>query len=147
MEAFISGAWRTIRRGEVTVGGSPRTITRVEIYKDGAWRNAARFTSTLTVSAFGVSGYNFNTNNRPARVTSDTAQATPSGGLGPYSYAWTIISGSAAANSPNMAATSFSQTVTSGVTEDSIARVTCTDSLGSVATADITVSLTNESNQ
>ena len=146
MDAFISGNWRLVRRGEVTVG-AVRNLTRGEIYRSGVWRSIARFTSTLTVSASGVSGYNLNTNNRPARVTSDTAQATPSGGLGPYSYAWAIISGSAAANSPNMAATSFSQTVTSGVTEDSIARVTCTDSLGSVATADITVSLTNESNQ
>jgi len=146
MDAFISGNWRTVRRGEATIG-AVRNLTRGEVYRSGSWRSIARFTSTLTVSAFDVSGYNLNTNNRPARVTSNTTQATPSGGLGPYSYTWTIISGSAAANSPNMAATSFSQTVTSGVTEDSIARVTCTDSLGSVAIADITVSLTNESNQ
>ena len=145
MDAFISGAWRTVRRGEVVIGGTSRSVTRAEVYRSGTWRSAVAFTSPMSLFANNVSGIGRN-RGKPVSVVSSTSQATPTGGLGPYTYSWTILSGGAVASSPNMAATTFRQTVAADTTEVSTARVTCTDVLGTTATADIGITLINESN-
>jgi len=145
MDAFISGAWRTIRRADVTIGGATRLITRAEIYRSGGWQSAVRFTSALSVTAYDVSGF-ANGRGRPTLVVSNASQATPTGGLAPYSYSWSILSGGAAAQTAASASTVFRQTIGPNVTEDSLARVTCTDALGSSAFHDINITLSNESN-
>ena len=145
MDAFISGAWRTVRRGEVTIGGAPRLITRVEVYRSGAWYRDARFTSPLTVTAPSVDGTVFSQRGS-AYVTSSPSQATPSGGLSPYSYLWSITSGTVTSNTPTSASNTFAATVNFNSTKTATARVTCTDALGATAFADITITLNNESN-
>jgi hypothetical protein len=143
MDAFISGSWRNVRRAEVYLGGAWRRLVRSEVYINGAWRSCASFTSPLTVLAQDVYGSNSN-NGKPIIVTSDISQSTPSGGIGPYSYSWTILSGGAVPNTPTMSATSFRQTLAAGASSTSTARVTCTDALGAVATRDISIVLSNE---
>ena len=143
MEIFASGNWRNIRRGEVLIGGAWRGLTRIEVYRGGAWLQAAVFTSPMTLFANNVSGIGRN-RGKPVSVVSSTSQATPTGGLGPYSYNWTILSGGAVANSPSMAATTFRQTVAADTTEVSTARVTCTDALGTTATSNIGITLINQ---
>lgn len=142
MDVFTSGSWRTPRRGEVLVGGTWRTITRGEQYRSGAWARIVAFTSPLSVTANDATGSIVN--RKPAPVTSNYSIATPSGGLGPYSYVWTITEGSAVALTPNMAATQFRGTVAPGNDTYSMARVVCTDALGTTATTLVGISLFNE---
>lgn len=144
MEAFISGGWRNIQRSEVLVAGSWRRVTRVEVYKSGAWRSAVKFTGPLSVSANEATG-SASGGSRTVTVTSSASQAAPSGGLGLYTYSWTILSGSASVQTPSNASTTFSQSVSPNSIASSVARVTCTDALGSSAFYDITVTLFNES--
>lgn len=142
MDAFISGAWRTPRRGEVLIGGAWRTITRGEQYRSGAWKRIVAFTSPLSVTAFDV--YGEANNRKPVSVTSQGTRATPQGGTGPYSYSWVITEGGATIVSPNMASTTFRQLVGPGQQFDSFARVTCTDALGFTAQATINIVMSNE---
>lgn len=140
-EAFFSGAWRAPRRGGILIGGTWRAITRGEVFRGGTWRPVVAFVAPLSVSANNASG--IVSDRRPAQVTSDVSQARPAGGLAPYSYSWSIVSGSASINSPSTAATTFSAIVGPGIYLESTARVACTDALGRTATADITITLEN----
>jgi len=142
MDAFVSGAWRTAKRAEVLINGNWRQVTRAECYLNGQWRTILSFASPLSVSSYDVDGVVYN--RKPALVTSRTATATPTGGTGPYSYSWIITSGGATVVSPNMATTAFREVIPPGEYMFSTARVTCTDVFGTVATADITITLSNE---
>ena len=72
--------------------------------------------------------------------------ATPSGGVSPYTYAWTVVantgdSGSPHVTSPTAASSTF--TVTGVLGQDTgggTILMTCTDSVGATATDSITVS-------
>lgn len=74
----------------------------------------------------------------PGSVTTNTVTVTPDGGTGPYTYAWTYVSGDTfTVNSPTSAATSFSTSLTAGQEKSGVYRCTITDSL--LATATVTV--------
>lgn len=79
-------------------------------------------------------------------VTSNSVTATPVGGTGPYTYAWTWLSGDSAvaANSPTSASTTFSAIVPKWDSREATMRVTVTDSLSATATADIFVMLRHD---
>lgn len=141
MEAFIAGAWRQARRGEILIGGQWRRVLRAEAYLSGQWRSVATFVPPLTVSANDVSG-------SITRITADlvvssVSVATPAGGSPPYTYSWSMLNGFAVPSSPASASTSFTEFVDPYQWSFSTARVTCTDSGGSVATADIGITLQN----
>lgn len=139
MDAFISGAWRTLKRAEVVIGGQFRRLTRIEAYINGQWRSVAKFLSPLTVSANNVNGYSYGTT-----YVSNYSTATPNGGLGPYRYQWTRTSGTVNLSTANQATATFSATVPYYQGAYATATVTCTDSLGNVASANITVYLYSE---
>lgn len=80
----------------------------------------------------------------PISMTTLTVTATVSGGIGPYTYAWTRISGDSAitATAPAASATAFTATVAAEETKEATFRVTATDTAtGAVATADVDVRL------
>lgn len=149
MDAFISGAWRTAKRGEVLIGGAWRRITRAEVYRSGTWRSCLSFVPPLSVSVSPASADGTVNPPRPsaATVTSNQVQATPSGGAAPYRYAWSVLDGGATATSPNMAATAFRAFLGSEQNTSGTARVTCTDNSGNTAVADIPYFLYNQSFQ
>lgn len=74
-------------------------------------------------------------------VTTTSVTVTPTGGTGPYTYAWTYDSGDTgfSANSPTSATTTFIGSVASGEDKTAVWRCTVTDSL--LATCFITVGL------
>jgi hypothetical protein len=81
-----------------------------------------------------------------ASQTTASTTVTPSGGVSPYTYAWTLLSGSAlTVNSPTAATTTFSKTgMISGDSFDATYRCTVTDSTGGTpltATADVPVTI------
>lgn len=79
----------------------------------------------------------------PQPVFSDETTAIPSGGLPPYSYAWTMLSnpsGEASLVSVNTATTSVSATLENTAVSGTI-RCTVTDALNRTATADVDFTL------
>lgn len=135
----MSGAWRTITAAEAFVGGAWRTLVSAEAYVSGAWRGVGTFVQPLTLatspSAVSKTAHAF-------IITSDPVTATPSGGAGPYSYAWSVFSGGPfTINSPTSATTTITANVTGG---DKSGTVQCvvTDSLGTTASATVDVSIT-----
>lgn len=146
-QVFIGGSWRNITGGKIFLGGSWRNITRGKIYKGGAWLDGPAFTSTLAVvdmpSIVNVSGSSAS----PITLDSGVITATPSGGVPPYSYAWSIINDLGPAmtlSSTATASTSAHAVLSAGDFAQSALRVTVTDSIGSTATADATVTLSND---
>lgn len=70
-----------------------------------------------------------------------TATVTATGGTGPYTYAWTRVSGSSAveATQPAAAATEFTATVAKNSDITAVMRCTITDSAAAVRTINVTV--------
>jgi len=74
-------------------------------------------------------------------ATTASTTVTPTGGTGPYTYAWALVSGDMfTVNNPTAATTSFTTTLTTGQDKGAVYRCTVTDSL--LATATCTVSVT-----
>lgn len=139
MEAFIAGAWRTLGRGEILIGGQWKRLTRAEGYIGGEWRTIAAFVPNLSVAVepFYAEGFVNPPHASPEFVTTNVVTATPSGGLGPYSYYWT------AGNSRSTASTSFTLYVPGDTEIRDSAIVTVTDALGATASAVVETSFFN----
>lgn len=94
----------------------------------------------LSVSISPSSLYNSRTGN--GSLTSSPATGTGSGGTGPYTYAWTYVSGNSyTINSPSSATTTFTTSLTAGQLKSGVYRCTVTDSLSATASATITVDM------
>jgi hypothetical protein len=135
MDAYTGGAWRSVGSADVYIDGQWRRLTRSEQYVGGAWKTGDRFLIPLTLSGpADVSGFGY------IYVTTDNATVTTNGGLAPYTYSWTRLSGSYGSPiSATSATTAFIANPPSGSIRTSVFRCTVTDSLGSTATADVTV--------
>jgi hypothetical protein len=139
MDVRKGSAWKTIEYGEIFIGGAWRRLKYGEAYLSGAWKQIVSFIPALTLaispSSVGASG---------GATMTDAATATPTGGLGPFTYAWTLVSNdgvtSPAATSPTTATTRFTGSATDGHSGTATFRCTCTDSLGTTATADVAAS-------
>lgn len=141
MRARISGAWKEVPAATVRVDNAWKTARRIEAYIAGAWEEVASFIPSLSLTADSVFGDDTGTT-----VISTASAAVPSGGLAPYTYAWTMLTGTATALSPTTALCRFSE---SGLAAEemrtSTARCTVTDASGQTATADITIIITRVS--
>jgi hypothetical protein len=144
MKVRLGGAWRDIVGARIYSSGSWRSLKSIKVYFDGSWRDVANFTAgagtiTLTLSTSSISA-----TRRTSNVNSGQITATPSGGQVPYTYAWVKQSGdSISATNPTSAITSFQATgMAVDETRNAVFRCTCTDTFGSSATADVSVSLT-----
>lgn len=141
MEAFVAGAWRQIARGEIYIGGQWRRLTRAEGYIGAQWRSVATFTPTLSVSIEPnyAQGYANPLHPVGQTITTNAVAATPSGGLGPYSYAWS------GGNTPSNAVNSFTRFVPADSDITDSASVTVTDALGATASATVDLYFSNQS--
>ena len=137
-----AGALRTIVSARIMHAGALKTVRSIKAMHGGTLRSVGTFGAAFSVSAADVSGTQ--SGERPRRVISSPTQATPIGGLAPYTYSWAILEGGAIVTSPNSASTTFYQFLSPGTAESSTALVTCTDALGGTAITDITVSLDHD---
>jgi hypothetical protein len=124
-----SGTDRTITQGRII---DAMGVDRVFFDPGGA--------SSFVVNLDFANRYGFS---NTGTITTNTVTATPSGGTGPYTYAWTLISHDGPVNptatSAATAATAFTQTgVGPGEIYSAVFRCTVTDSLAATATADCT---------
>ena len=141
MEAFIAGAWRSLVRAETYTSGQWKAVSRGEAYIGGGWRSlfSTALPMTLSVSPTQVSGYATPFKPVTQTITTDPVTATPSGGLGPYTYAWS------GGNTPLSATNSFTRTLPGNTDAFDTFTVTVTDSLGSTATASVDAYFSNQS--
>ena len=139
MEVYRASAWRQISSAEAFVGGAWRTLSYGESYIGGAWRRVATFVQplTLSLSPTFVLGRGLGGGTGGRYISTIAISALPGGGLGPYTYVWTIApgSGGAAAGSPSSASSSLGALLFPGDSIASYATCTATDSLGSTAAA------------
>jgi hypothetical protein len=138
MEVRKDGAWRTINTAEAYVGGAWRTLKYVEGYIGGAWRTIASFIQPLTLAISPSPTGTF----EDASTQTATASAVPTGGLGPFTYAWTLVSSTGLTGiditAPSSATTGFTATTSGFTLGSAVFHCVCTDSLGSTATANVT---------
>lgn len=142
LQQFRNSAWHSLSTLYAYRSGAWQRLKTLKVYSGGAWRLIGKFVPPVTVSAYpaGVGGMSYT--NTSVIVGSNPTTATPSGGLAPYTYSWAKVSGDAiTASQPSNATTDFGGTVAVNMTATAIFRVTCTDSIGQTATADVSVSL------
>lgn len=147
----MGGAWVSPTTAEAFVGGTWRTLKYAEAYYSGAWRQIVSFVApytALTISPSFVSASSFTSDTS----TTDTATATPNGGLGPFTYSWVLVSSTdltgITINSPSMSGTTFTATLTSGGVGgfgDATFRCTATDALGTSQTATVAAHFEHDS--
>jgi hypothetical protein len=142
MKVFLGGSWREVTTRRAYVGGAWRRVTRRMAYIGGAWRTVATFltplSSSTSVSMVFGDGGGFTV----TTVLSDTVTVTPSGGLGPYTYAWSKT-GAAALSSTNSATVYVSQALSKSASSSGTLSYTVTDSLGATASGSVGYLLTN----
>lgn len=136
MRVRVNGDWKEVESARVRVGGAWKQVSSVRVYVGGAWKDAETFVPALSVT---TTGDEYVSRLGPGTVTTAPVTATPSGGLSPYTYAWTRVSGVGIINSPTSATTTFSHTLSNGDDVEGIFRVTVTDGLSSTATANVLV--------
>lgn len=130
----VLGAWHMAGDMFVRISGQWRRITGIRARVAGAWQTVSGFTSTFSASApTDTFGY--------GSVT-DPVTITPTGGVSPYTYQWTRISGALAITtvSPNMATTAFQTTRTSGSFTTVFGWV-ATDATGATASGQVTATI------
>lgn len=146
MQVRKNSAWNSVVSATAYINGVWRPLAYAVAYISGAWRTVATFVQplSLAISPTGV-GIRVSDSVGPLTLQTPSATATPSGGLGPFTYSWQLLSSSVVTNpvinSPASATTTFTATVPdtdmSGTMD---CRCTVTDSLGSSAQATIAAS-------
>lgn len=106
----VSGAWKGVTSQWVGVGGVWKRIIGEWIGVGGFWKQIMAVLS-VAASPTSVSG----SIGVPGNAISGFVTATPSGGVGPYTYAWSQIAGpSQTATNPSGATTAFEAFLDSG---------------------------------
>lgn len=131
-------------------GASWVDLTIAKRWDGAAWQDLAGFGGGSGFSATAdkavCEGFVFDPAPAPlfATVTSESVVVNATGGTGPYTYAWTRVSGDSAisATSPAAATTTFTATVPRDGERTGVWRCTVTDSLAATAFVDVSVALT-----
>lgn len=135
----VAGLLKTAQTFYVVNGGVLRRAKTKKVMQGGFLR-VVNFTAPLTVA---ISPASFDKIGSTSTLSTSTHTATPTGGLAPYTYAWTVVSfdgsPSPTISAPTSAATVFTQT---NLALEQIVtatfRVTVTDSLGTTAQSNVT---------
>lgn len=135
------GVLRTITGGKIRDGATLRTLRSIQIMDGATLRTVAIFANALTVAANDITALGISS------TVSGTSTATPTGGLAPFTYAWSRLTGTATVTSGGTTASATISEAGLAIDENRLStfRVTVTDSSGQTATDDIAVSLTRVS--
>lgn len=141
------GVWRDITACKIFEQGVWRDLVQVKIYKSSAWRTVANFTAPAGGGGGGGGTLALSLNNTVIEgsgslslIHSNPIVCTPSGGLTPYTYVWSIVSHDAFAIysvvTPGLASTRVNASgISSGVTGECVVHCVVTDALGTTATS------------
>lgn len=153
MDVFLGGAWSSPSTAEAYVSGAWRTLQYGEAYIGGTWRTVANFSPATPAPpgggtsggggggslALSVSPTSLTVFGRFSSLTSGSITVTPSGGLAPYTYAWSILGADAPSSltAPTFATTAINCIVPSEeVAYATTIQCVVTDSLGVTATSE-----------
>lgn len=103
------GVWKAVVQPYVRNGGVWKPLVNMFVRSGGVWKLVwTGFTTSLSPTTLTQSGPSYSS------VTTGTCTVTVTGGVGPFTYAWTIVSGdpSFTPNSPTSASTTFTGTTT-----------------------------------
>lgn len=146
LKAYVGGVAKNPASATARVSGATKSVRRIEVYDDGAWHVGHSFIGPVSLSISPGDVSVDGDGSGIANLETPLVTATPSGGLGPFTYAWTRTGGTtASATSPTAANTSFLKTsVPPGSTfYTANFQCLCTDSLGQTATASCTATFRN----
>lgn len=148
------GVTRTVAAMHVRVGGTTRAVARAWLRDNGALKQffasmdsqsggSTNSPSGITVSPTGATGFANSAGTTMAR--SNTVTVTVTGGVAPYTFAWTYVSGDVVTcNAPTAAATTFSATLSASESRYAEWKCRVTDAAGVVAdSATVPVTLQN----
>lgn len=141
----VGGAWEEADTRRVYQGGIWKTVKKAWVYASGDWRLYFIGAIPMTVS---ISPPLLELETSGVSTISGSATAVVAGGIGPYTYSWTVLTFSAPATPTIANATSATATFTqTGVSSSSprtaTFRVNATDSTGQTVSADIEVFFIN----
>ena len=148
MQLRLGGAWQQISGAKVFANKSWRTLVAMRVYSGGAWRLVANWTPPSPGGGGGGGGGTLNLTISPSSFAQTSRNdpvvqsltATPSGGLTPYTYSWTVVTSTASVTftKPTSASTA-AQVFTTTINEPDSATLRCTvtDSLGVSTHADV----------
>ena len=131
LSVVVAGIEKTVSSASLIVAGVAKTVRRVEAWNGSAWKVVKNFAPAFSASVSVPEVYGVSTAPGGGFVTTNSVTVTPSGGLAPYTYAWSLVSGaSATAQSPTFATTTFRANV--GPSDSVVSTFAClvTDSLG-----------------
>jgi hypothetical protein len=134
--AIIAGTQPLVDVLIESVGSVAGNVAALNANTNAASVAASTGALTATVSPSSASKFQAT----PGTLTTGAVVVTPSGGTGPYMYAWAKVTGDTfTVNSPTGASTTFS--VTLALDEDAAAQYRCTvtDSLAATFTVDVAV--------
>ncbi|MGQ3081094.1 MULTISPECIES: hypothetical protein [Alphaproteobacteria] len=146
LNVVVGTAEKACVKIEVTKGSQKRA-TRIEAYDGSAWKLVQSFAPPMSLSVTpSVTGAYNGSSPGLISITSSTATATPVGGTGPFTYAWTHLSGDTlTVTNPNNASTAFRASIGPGDSWSATYRCTATDSLGTTALGSVDITLSNNS--
>lgn len=147
LKAVVGGVEKDAARAELTVGNAQKRVTRIEAWNGSAWKTVQAFVLPMSVaqspSGTIVTDKIFDLE----LVISQSVTAVVSGGLAPFTYAWTILSSIGPAtptvSTPAKATTTFRVTMDPGDNVFGTARCTAADSLGTAVSVDVPFNLYN----
>lgn len=151
MKIRVLGENQEVRRASAHVGVEQRQCRTAKVMVNDVLETVAVFADLLTVSVEPTQVLGFGISPSSTTVFTGSTTATPTGGLGPYTYAWTLVSSSGGvtpvATQPNFATTAFAKpSVPAFSVFSAVFRCTVTDSFGSTATADVSATFENLGN-
>ena len=144
LNVVVDGAEKAVNDAYVVIGGVQKRVTKITTIIGGAEKLVQQFADPLSMSITPLTISGGGSFSGPLVVTTDAATANVTGGLGPYTYVWTVTSGTGiTVNSPSMASTTARKTVISGDSDTGTLQCEVTDAIGQTATDTIEAFFTN----
>lgn len=143
MRVAIGGVFKTVDSIKISAGGVWKPVNSTRVSIGGVWKTGETFAPPITLAITPATVRATGIGLGPDTLYTDPATAMPTGGAGPYTYAWTRLTGSGAATTPTAATTTFSALVPAGTIITGTFRCTVTDALGSTAIASVNARFDN----
>ena len=139
MKINTGSAFKTISAIKVQTGTGLKSVTRAKVNVGGVLKNAGTF---YTLPSLSLSTSSVTVSRPNPTVQSEIITATVSGGIAPFTYAWTRLTGSGYAVSPTSASSRLANDFLDYGTTTGTFRCTVTDALSNTAYADVSASFT-----
>lgn len=141
LSTFRGGVWQPIKRLLINHLGTERSVKRLLTFQGGQWRTVFSVNAPLQVDDIGDPAMGYA--GRTSTATTSRVQVTVTGGTGPFTYAWTLLSHTSGfmptAISPSFASTAFRQTgLVPGDYHTAEFQCLVTDALGATGTCTTT---------